>query len=269
MAEIADGTARAGITDFGVADHLHSCYNLPDIAAARGEFLASRPSPRFHFGVEVTCMRRWELAEVASGRHENPVYGIEGGPDDRSFAIDLTDDDVKAHGIEFVIGAVHWARGVRKDRTAIIDNYLHQYLSLASHPLVDIIAHPWWWNGWYENEDGSYTTEPWFHDFGVIPRSVHDELAAALIGYGKAVEINPGVLVTRHYPEAWRKQYLEYLGELAALGVQLAAGSDRHQRPYENRFEEMEPLLESVGIRDEDLWRLPPRVERVAGSSMA
>jgi len=260
MAEIIEGAAGAGITDFGVTEHLHSRYNMPDIVASRQEFLQSNPPRRFHFGVEVTCMRRWELDEIASGRHAEPAWGIwEGGPGGGPFAIDLDEQDVEALGIEYVVAAVHWARGVPLERQAIIEDYLQQYLFLITHPLVDIIAHPWWWNGHFEDADGRFTGKPWFDDFKVIPQSVHDEFIAALIANHKAAEINPGVLLTHYYPEAWRMQYLEYLGRLAERGVKLAAGSDRHLRPYENQFEEMGRMLDTVAIRNEDLWRLPPR----------
>jgi len=259
--EIIEGAAAAGVTDFGVADHLHSRYNLPDIAAARVEFVASDPPPRGHFGVEVTCMRQWELDEIASGRYDEPAWGIGQTGPDGPLAIDLTEDDVAGHGIEFVIGAVHWARGVPQTRESIIENYLRQYLFLAEHPLVDIIAHPWWWCSGFQNDDGSFSGLPWFDDFDAIPESVRDEFAAALIEHDTAAEINPGVVITWHYPERWRQRYIEYLAELAERGVRLVTGSDRHLRPYENRFEEMAPLLQKVGINDEAFWRLPPRAD--------
>ena len=260
MRQIIEGAAAVGITDFGVAEHLHSRVNMPDIVASRDEFVASSPPARFHFGLEATCMRQWELDEIAAGGHEDAEWGIpDRGPGGGPFAIDLGERDVLALGIEYVIGVVHWSRGVAMQREAIIDDYLGQYLFLAGHPLVDIIGHPWWWNGAFEDPPRRYMTKPWFDDFAVIPQSVHDEFIAALLENGKAAEINPGVLMTDYYPEPWRMQYLEYLGELARRGVKLAAGSDRHLRPYENGFEAMAALLEKVGIRDEDLWRLPPR----------
>ena len=56
---VARMLARAeekGITDLGLTDHLHTPYNLPDIAASWEEFLRSSPSPNFHFGVEASCV---------------------------------------------------------------------------------------------------------------------------------------------------------------------------------------------------------------------
>ena len=121
IAEIIDGAGAHGITDFGVTDHLHSRYNLPDIAASCEEFLASDPPPRFHFGIEVTCMRRWELDEIAAGGYDDPVYGLgQEGPKSEP-AIDLDEGMIETYGIEFVVGGVHWARGIEPQPQAIID----------------------------------------------------------------------------------------------------------------------------------------------------
>ena len=237
MAGIIERAAARGLADYGVTDHYHSRANLPDIQAARAAFDACHPPSHFHFGVEATCMRQ-------------PP------------AIDLTQEDIDALGIEYVIGAAHGAGGVPRQRQPLIEDHHRQYLFLATHPLVDIVAHPWWWAGGFENPDGSYSGLPWFDDFGVIPRSMHDEFAAALVEHETAAEINPGTLVTWHYPGRWQQQYLEYLASLAERGVALAAGSDLHD-PEDLRFDEVPARLESVGILDQHLWRLPLRTDSV------
>ena len=33
------------------------------------------------------------------------------------------------------------------ERQAVIRDYHRQNMFLATHPLVNIIAHPWWWSG--------------------------------------------------------------------------------------------------------------------------
>ncbi|MCE5280257.1 MAG: hypothetical protein ABFD92_09285 [Planctomycetaceae bacterium] len=259
VAEIVAGAAAQGITDFGLTDHLHTRLNLPDLRLSREAFLACDPSPRFHFGVEATCLRQWEVDEIAAGRVTGDYGAGDVGPGGGALAIDLTAADVEELGIEYVIGAAHGAKGTAKERWPIIEAHFRQYLFLAAHPLVDILAHPWWWSSGFANADGSFSTLPWFDDFRVIPRTMHEELAAALVQTGTAAEINPGVALTWHYPAAWKQQYIEYMAWLKSRGVKLATGSDRHLRPYDSRYSELAPLLESVGIRDEDLWRLPPR----------
>ena len=67
--------------------------DLPDIEMSRREYLPNNPSPDFYFGVEVSCVSTWEIAEIAKGNGgENPVYGIrEGGPSNSPLAIGIND----------------------------------------------------------------------------------------------------------------------------------------------------------------------------------
>lgn len=261
---IADliGLAEArGILDYGVTDHVHTPYNLPDLAASRQAFLAVNPSPRFHFGVEVSCVSQWELDAIASGNFERPVYGLrQGGPAWGALAIGLTEEHLRTFAVEYVIGGAHWPIYVPLEREAIIRDYHRQNMFLATHALVTIVAHPWWWMGHWQGADGMYRAEPWFDDFGVIPRVMHDEFAAAVVEHGKVVEINIGaMLLNREYPEHFKRAYLEYLAALQMRGVRLAIGSDCHDARYAIDFEGAAEMLSTVGIRDEDLWRLAPR----------
>jgi histidinol phosphatase-like PHP family hydrolase len=54
-------------------------------------------------------------------------------------------------------------------------------------------------------------------------------------------------------------QYLEYVAELKARGVRLCVGSDCHSTRYAIDFETTAQMLDSIGLHDEDLWRLPPK----------
>ena len=269
--QIADLVVEAqahGIHDFGVTDHVHTPYNLPDLAASRQAFLAVRPSPRFHFGVEVSCVSRWELDEIATGRHEKPVYGLRsGGPPDGALAIGVTAEDLQAYGVEYVVGGAHWPiprpEYVPLERQAIIRDYHRQNMFLATHPLVTIVAHPWWWmDQWKDTKDaqGMFNAEPWFDSFKVVPQSMHDEFASAVIAHGKVVEINIGaMLLNPHYPEHFKREYLDYLAFLHARGVVLSVGSDCHHAHYDIQFARAAEMLATAGIHDHDLWRRPPR----------
>ncbi|MBU4199249.1 MAG: hypothetical protein KKG09_02070 [Verrucomicrobia bacterium] len=266
--QIADLVLEApaqGIQDFGVTDHIHTPCNLPDLAASRRAFLAVRPSPRFHFGVEVSCVSQWELDEIATGRHENPVYGLrDGGPAGGALAIGVTADDLQAHGVEYVVGGAHWPMYVPFERKAVIRDYHRQNMFLATHPLVTIIAHPWWWMGHWQNAQGMYLAEPWFDSFKVIPQSMHAEFADAVITHGKVVEINvQAILFNPQYPEHFRLEYMDYLARLHARGVVFSVGSDCHSAHYDIQhevpFARAADMLATVGIHDHDLWRLPAR----------
>jgi histidinol phosphatase-like PHP family hydrolase len=247
----------AGIRDYGLTDHVHTPYNLPDIAASRAEYLSNEPSDRFHFGVEVSSVSQWEIDEVASGKHENPVYGLrKGGEPGCALAIGITEEDIAKHQIEYVVGGTHWPMYVPMEREAVIRDYHRQNLFLATHPLVDIVAHPWWWMGHWKDDKGDYPAEPWFDDFSAIPKSMHEEFAAAAVEHNTAVEINISAnLLNPHYPGHFASQYLEYLAELKSRGVSLSIGSDCHSEHYEIDFATVEGMLDSVGITD-GLWCL-------------
>jgi len=252
--------AAKGITHYGLTDHLHTRDTLPDIAASRREFLASDPPPDFHFGIEVSSVSQWELDEIATGRYGKPTYGLRsGGPPGAAPALALTAADIERFGIEYVVGGTHWPLYAPIERQAVIADYHRQNLFLATHPLVDVVAHPWWWQGHWQDDDGMFRREPWFDDFGAIPLSLHDEFAAALIEHGTACEINLGAcLLNRHYPERWRRQYAEYLARLREKGVAMAIGSDCHGENYGADFETAARRLEEVGFREDDFWRPNP-----------
>ena len=264
MAETFAAARAAGITDYGLTDHLHTPFNLPDIEASRREFDSLPSDNHLHFGIEASCVSEWELQEIARGGHETPVYGLRsGGPANGGMAIGIGLAEIDRFGIEYVIGGVHWPLYVPYERDAVIRDYHRQNMFLACHPLVTIIAHPWWWMGHWQDADGIYRADPWLDDFKRVPHSMHGEFAAAAREHGKVVEINLGaMLLNRQYPERFRRQYTEYLAGLKESGIKLSAGSDNHaqeERYGAIGFEHAISMLDNVGIHDDDLWRLPPR----------
>jgi histidinol phosphatase-like PHP family hydrolase len=270
VSDLIPEAEAAGILDFGLTDHIHTPYNLPDLVRSREEFLANQPSPRFHFGVEVSCVSQWEIEEVATGRYEAPVYGLrEGGPAEGALAIGLTAEDLTELGIEYVVGGTHWPMYIEVKRETVIRDYHRQNMFLATHPLVDIVAHPWWWMGHWQDDRGDYTTKPWLDDFGHIPKAMHNEFAAAVIEHGTRVEINiAAMLLNPHYPRRFVQQYLDYLADLQSQGAVLCIGSDCHSVHYEIDFETAGEMLEDAGIKGEELWRLPPRDDMRIGDQL-
>jgi len=261
VSELILKAAEKKIRDFGLTDHIHTPFNLPDLATSHHEFLACSPSPHFHFGVEVSCVSQWEIDEIAKGKHTAPVYGLRSdGPANCPLAIALTAEDIETYQIEYVVGGTHWPMYVPIEREAIIRDFHRQNMFLVTHPLVDIVAHPWWWHGHWQDSAGCYSAEPWFDDFNRIPKSMHNEFATAAIEHDTVVEINlQAILLNSHYPERFKQQYLKYLAELKSQKVKLCIGSDCHSARYEINFETAALMLDSVGIKDEDLWCLLPR----------
>jgi len=255
LVQMAD---EKGIIDYGLTDHIHTPYNLPDLAASRKEFTESNSSSNFHFGVEVSCVSKWEIDEIATGKYGSPVYGLRSGGDPGChLAIGLDKSDIDRYQIEYVVGGTHWPMYVPIEREAIIKDYHRQNMFLVSHPLVDIVAHPWWWHGHWQDSNGVFSTEPWFDDFGKIPKSMHDELASSAIQHGKVIEINiSAILLNPHYPQRFKNQYLEYIAELRSRGVKLCLGSDCHSHTYDIDFETASSMLDGIYISDKDLWCL-------------
>jgi histidinol phosphatase-like PHP family hydrolase len=263
LSRLALDNMAAGFTAFGVTDHIHTPVNRPDLEACRAEF-QSEPRPAgFHFAVEVSVVSRWELDELAAGRGGAPGYGLrQGGPPGAEPALALTAEDVAVFGFAYVVGGAHWPLYVPLEREAVIRDYHRQNLFLATHPLVTIVAHPWWWMGHWQDADGMYRGDPWLDDFRKVPVSMHDEFAAAAIANGKRVEVNGlAMLLNPGYPERFKAQYLERLADWKAQGVRLSFGSDDHGQPGHRvgprEMEQVERMLAAVGIGNDDLWAGP------------
>ena len=245
---------QKGIEKFGITDHLHTIKQMPDIEASRREYLEYKMD-NFHFGVEVSCMTA-QVLELAENGQEIAADWREKSDENAELAIALTKDDIERLGIEYVVAGTHWPIGAEFERHAIIRNYHRQNMFLATHPLVDILAHPWWWMGHWKDKNENYHAEPWLDDFAVIPNSMHREFASAIIESNKAVEINiQANLMNPHYPEGFARRYLEYLADLQSQGVKLSIGSDCHDAHYDIDFEKTGRMLENAGIKD-DFWCL-------------
>jgi histidinol phosphatase-like PHP family hydrolase len=121
---------------------------------------------------------------------------------------------------------------------------------------VDVVAHPWWWQGAWQDADGMYRTLPWFDDFSAVPRSMHDELAAAAREHGTAIEINAGaIFVNPAYTNHFKHQYLEYLAYMKDAGVTFCVASDSHHPGYDARLRLIEGELDFLGLTEDQLWR--------------
>lgn len=258
LARVVREARAQGLSEFGLSDHLHCRLNLPALEAARAAFDALGPPPGAHFGLEVSCLRRWDLEQNDALGERGSIYGVrQGGPADGELTVYLPAGAVEMLRPEYIIGGAHWPLGAELEPQSIIRSYHRQYLFLAAHPQVDVVAHPWWWMGAWQDADGVYRTHPWLGDFGVVPRSLHEEFAAAAVRHGKAVEINIHAMLTNHeYPAEFRRTgYPRYLALLRDLGVRFSIGSDSHSAGYEGRLEAAAEAISRLGLRPDDLWR--------------
>jgi histidinol phosphatase-like PHP family hydrolase len=250
--------ADLGIEQYGVTDHLHTAYNLSDIVSSRNDFLAHRPPANFHFGVEVSCMDKRECDRVIAGDYvawgEKPVYGFRDMMDyTGEMAIALDADIVSKLGVEFVVGGLHWPLTASSNRDEIILNYLEQQLFLINHPLVDILAHPWYSldqaaGYWYRYRDESHKDRSVFAD---IPAEYNDALADTLIKQNKPAEINLAVMLSP-YPEI-SEYLLNLFCNWKQKGVKFTFGSDLHAAHFSlERFCTLEKKLTALNFTEED-----------------
>jgi histidinol phosphatase-like PHP family hydrolase len=242
-----------GIKKFGVTDHIHNPYNYGDIELSHAMY-QEKKVPGMHFGVEVSCVSKWELDKIEKKQYAGDItYGVrEGGPANQELAVAIDRDFIDKYEIEYVIGGTHWVMYLDHTRENLINDYHRQNLFLANHPLVDIVAHPWWYMGPHSNKNGMYKSLPWFYDFNVISKDIHKEFAQALIKNNKYHEINLGaMLLSEKYPEHFKKQYVEYLTYMKELGVKFSIGSDCHNREYQVDFNKASKILDEYGLKND------------------
>jgi len=259
MEAVSMRALAVGLRSFGVSDHLHARINVPDIEASREGFDRVRPAvdADFHFGVEVSCLRQWDLEENDKAGEQASVYGVHrGGPEDSPLTVYLPAELRQRLRFEYVIGGAHWVLGAPYEQEAVIRSYHRQNMLLAVHPFVDIVAHPWWWMGHWQGADGMYRGLPWLGDFSVIPDAMHREFADAVVAHGKAVEINAGaIFLNPQYPGSFKQQYVKYLKKLKGWGVKFSLGSDAHSVERIGDTLRIREVLEELGLSPESLWR--------------
>ena len=246
---IVQRAAELGIERLGITDHLnfndHAFLgdlhrSVADVKALQTEF------PQLVLGVELTPLEQPLFDYIArTGTRE----GYEPPATDKPYAITLplTREELKARGVRYAVGASHWrvdlphARRLPLDRDDIIREWHRQQLWLACDDRVTVLGHPWY-----------IGQGLWYDDFSVIPRSMNDEIAAAVKQNGKYVECCEGMLCDPKATERFRHQYAEFLRELFEMGIPLTYGSDSHS-VYAPDVKAAEKYLLSAGFRDGDI----------------
>ena len=272
---IVKGAQAAGMKHFGISDHLHTKFNLPDIEIARKEFLEYGPVPGFHFGIEVTCATQWECEKIAKRDFAScftcevhgkkfqtmtPIDGIMyGGPANGPLMVDLTKEDIERLGIEYVIGGVHKPNYTEQTISSMIDDFFNQSCYLLNHELVGILAHPWeglpFWSGYFivTKDDADYH----YDAFSKIPQEYWDEMAHLLISNHKLAELNRCDICNKKGDGIIARSILEKLAEWRDKGVKFTFGSDLHRAEYPldgeaNIYEAEKILKKEYGFTDDD-----------------
>ena len=273
--DIIDSCREHGFRHFGISDHLHTAFNLPDIEIARREFLAQGPVPGFHFGVEATCATAWECEKIARRDFAScftctvlgkpfqtmtPIDGIMyGGPAGGPLQVDLTKDDLTRLGIEYVIGGVHKPNYTEHEPKAMRDDFFNQSCFLLKHENVDILAHPWDMLPFWSGDCIVNRSHPKDNTLYLqIPQEYWDELAHLLVTHKKLAELNGGFFYS--VPKDILRVFMEKMVQWKEKGVKFTFGSDLHAPQYrEERLQAVETCLEEYGFTEAD-FGLPPRL---------
>ena len=172
-----------GLRGFGIADHLNYNDNKfwSDIRKSAENFhRLKKTCPEMRLGVELTPVAKPHYDYIArTGSREGYVPPVQSEP----YGIELagTKEELMALGIQYAVGASHWRVDVpdmnlKDSDEAQIREWHRQQMYLACDDRVTILGHPWACN------------DTWIKDFSIVPASMHDELAAALLENGKYVE---------------------------------------------------------------------------------
>ena len=245
---LADIDAAARLLNFenvGITDHVN--FNdekfLSDLrlsAKSVNEFRLSHPS--FILGVELTPIEKPLFDHLKSGGTRESYAAP---PTDTPYAIELaaTKAELISLGVRYAIGASHWrvdcpdARS-RTELEGCIREWYRQQLFLACDERVTILGHPWY-----------HGKGLWYGDFSVIPRSMNEEIAAALKENGKCVECNSHFFRSSLTSEKFRCQYAEFLRELFEMGIPVTYGSDSHNKYKTDAPADVEKYLTQVGFQ--------------------
>jgi len=217
---------RHGMESIAITDHLNTREALPLHEKITADLARLGPPP----------------CELFFGAELNVVPGE---------ALPYDEDIKRRYGFEFAIGGPHGTHLESYDIVKLVEVQHGLHLETIANPLIDVLVHPWWF-GKGEFDDRAF---PWFNDLSVVPDSATRELAAAAIQHGTAIEINGAAIFTNtDYSDAFREQYVDYLGVLAAEGVTFATGSDAHDVSHLTQLSALDAVLARLGLDESRLY---------------
>ena len=202
IAAIVAECERLGVTSLGIADHLNSLDKLDLHLDIKRDIDALDTSIDVYFGVELNY----------TGCDEDFV---------------LTPEIKEEYGFGFALGGTHELYVDTYDLKKIIDIQHRHHLKTCRNPLVDVLAHPYWFS--QRDFEGDGRGWPWFDTMTAVPQSYVRELGQVARETGTAIEINGGSIFTNpDYGKRFISEYIDYLAALAAEGACFSLGSDAH-----------------------------------------
>ena len=246
---IAEGSKDQGLCRVGITDHLN--FNDEEFTgnlfrSAEAVRAIQEKYPHVVLGVELTPIERPEFDYIAlHGTRDGYEPPSQSAPYEIELA--MTKEQLTSLGVRYAVGAAHWridapfAKKLPADLNACIKEWYRQQMWLACDERVTILGHPWY-NG----------VGIWYEDFSIIPRSMHDDIAAALKENGKHVECNSHFFTSPKTSEKFRCQYAEFLRGLFEMNIPVTYGSDSHNN-YKDLRASVEKYLRPVGFIEGDL----------------
>ncbi|MBQ6472528.1 MAG: hypothetical protein IJJ33_11130 [Victivallales bacterium] len=261
-----------GMEEFGLSDHFHTRYNLCDLQSAANDFRACVRPPEFHFGVELTCMAKWECEAIRLGKYshlgDDPVYGLRFNPPpegaDFSPCLDFDDAMKREYGVEYAIGGAHWPlKSTCGSFEEACEDLFTQMMFLAECPLIDILAHPWYplqvahnWVGHhgFAGHPKSQTDVTDYSVFARIPGWMNERLGETLVRTGTCAEVNASDLIdSRRCPSEYRDARWRQLAQWREMGVKFTFGTDQHAaHANPTLIAAAELLLDLYGFKEDD-----------------
>ena len=256
--EIVTRAAEYGFERVGVTDHV----NLNDTRFLSNlrrsvEIVTEKQKthPELVLGVELTPIEKPEFDYIAKhGSNEGYEPPVTLSPYPIELAV--SKEELIALGVRYAIGASHWrvdvphAQKLPQELDASMREWYRQQLFMACDDRVTVLGHPWY-----------HGYGIWYEDFSVIPRSMNEEIMAALKENGKYVECNSHFFNTTKTTEKFRHQYAEFLRECFERGIPVTYGSDAHNHYHPDHVNPDKYLRDAGfvegeigGIREEDLW---------------
>ncbi len=231
-----------GLTSIAITDHLNSLDRLPDHQKIRDELVRIDTPIEVYFGCELNIL-------------------------DLNATLPYTNAVAREMGFELAIAGVHGTWLDPDDRTpqTVLSRQTDLLIKLAASPLVDVVAHPWW----FPSHEYETSLDNWFLAMAAIPKEMTRDFAQAAADNGVAIEINAtACLLPDYYPESLKSSYADYAALLLEYGATLSIASDAHDISRLGTTTIVEDLLERLEVPDDRIYHpsLPPRV---TGSHLA
>lgn len=173
--------------------------------------------------------------------------------------------EAEAAQLDFVLAGPHhfkqrWVeKPPRGDAGAFVQHQHQMLLAAARHPLVHGLAHPWVISIQQAQRRWGFSPEAFLAAWN---EDHFAELGAVAAGHNTALEIGMGVhLMAEHQGEAFWQRYARGLQAARASGAKFYFGSDAHHLFVIARLDWLEPTLQRLGFRPEDIISPPAWVD--------